>query len=51
VEGVAHAAAIPYSPALERQYVEVVKKTGVPSIDLLFDEQLFRTPDGPVLAR
>jgi hypothetical protein len=51
VEGVAHAAAFPYSPALEREYVSVVRKTGVPSIDVLFEEQIYRTPEGPVLAR
>jgi len=51
VEGVAHAAAYPYSPALEREYVSVVRKTGVPTIDLLFRDDIYRTPEGPVLAR
>jgi hypothetical protein len=51
VEGVAHAAAFPYSPALEREYQSALRKTGVPSIDALFDERIYRTPEGPVLAR
>ena len=51
VEGVAHAAAFPYTEELEREYVTVVSKTGVPTIDVLFDDRIFRTPEGPVLAR
>ena len=51
VEGFAHAAAIPFSPQLEAEYVSTVRTVGVPSLDTLLDPKIFRTPQGPVLAR
>jgi hypothetical protein len=51
VEGFAHAATIPHSPALENDYREALGKTGVPSYETLLDPRVFRTPEGPVLAR
>jgi hypothetical protein len=51
VEGVAHATAFAYSPALDREYASALKKTGVPTIDALFEDRIYRTPEGPLLAR
>ena len=38
-------------PAIEREYESALKKTGVPTVDALFDDRIYRTPEGPVLAR
>jgi hypothetical protein len=51
VEGVAHAEAVPYSPGVDRTYLEILRRRGVPSLAVLEDESIYRTPDGPVLAR
>ncbi len=51
VEGAAHAIAIPHSPRLEREYRSVLERTGLPTYETLLDPRIFRTPEGPVLAR
>ena len=51
VEGLAHAATFPYSPVLEREYLTVVRRVGMPTYEMLFDNAVYRTPDGPMLAR
>jgi hypothetical protein len=51
VEGVAHAAAVPFSPQLEEEYRAALRRVGVPSFDALLDPATFRTPEGPLLAR
>ncbi len=51
VEGVAHAEAVPYSPGVDRSYLEILRRRGVSSLAVLEDDAIYRTPDGPVLAR
>jgi hypothetical protein len=51
VEGLAHAAARPYSPKLEQEYRSLLRRTGVPRFETLLDPQVYATPDGPLLAR
>ncbi len=51
VEGFAHATAVPHSPKLESDYRALLREMGTPSYDMLADERLYRTPEGPLLAR
>jgi hypothetical protein len=51
VEGIAHAAAIPFTPHLEEEYRAALRRIGVPAFDSLLDPATFRTPEGPLLAR
>jgi hypothetical protein len=51
VEGISHAAAVPFSPRLEEEYRAALRRGGVPSFDALLDPATFRTPEGPLLAR
>lgn len=51
VEGIAHAATHPWTGALEEEYRAMLRRIGVPSLDLLLDPLLFAQPEGPLLAR
>lgn len=51
VEGMAHAAARPYSDKLEQEYRSLVRRRGIPDFDQLLDPQIYRTPEGPIMAR
>lgn len=51
VEGIAHAAAIPFSPRLEEEYRAALRRDGVPLFDAFLDPATFRRPEGPLLAR
>jgi hypothetical protein len=51
VEGIAHAEAVPYSPTIDRRYLETLQEHGIPTFDALANPGLFRTPEGPLLAR
>jgi hypothetical protein len=50
VHGTVHATIYPYSRELERRYRTIVRRQ-LPTYEDLFDPQLFRTPQGPILAR
>lgn len=51
VEGFVHAAVHPGTPELDRRFRSVLRRDGVPSYERMLDASLFRTPDGPLLAR
>jgi hypothetical protein len=51
VQGLAHAEAVPFSPTLERDFILLVRRDGLPQFTHLLDPRIYRTPDGPLLAR
>jgi hypothetical protein len=51
VHGVAHARVYPAGPELDARYRAILRRIGPPSYDGVMNPMLFRTPDGPVLAR
>jgi hypothetical protein len=51
VEGLAHGRAIPLSTALDQRYLAVLRRTGVPKLEVLQDPALYQMPEGPLLAR
>jgi hypothetical protein len=50
VEGLAHAESVPHSPWLDLSYVSALKRHGA-SLDVLQEPSIYRTPNGPLLAR
>jgi hypothetical protein len=51
VEGVVHAAAVPGDATLDREFRDMVLRIGIPDYNTLLDGAIFRTPEGPLLAR
>jgi hypothetical protein len=51
VHGIAHARVYPTGPELEERYRSILRRIGPPTYDGVMDPMLFRTPDGPLLAR
>jgi hypothetical protein len=51
VEGFVHAAVHPGSPELEREFRSALARSGVPTYEQMLDPTVFRTPEGPLLAR
>jgi hypothetical protein len=51
VHGVAHARVYPTGVELDGRYRAILRRIGPPSYNAVMDPMLFRTPDGPLLAR
>lgn len=51
VEGFVHAAVHPGTPELDRRFRSILRRDGIPTFAQLLDPALFRTPEGPLLAR
>ncbi len=51
VEGFVHAAVHPGTPELDRRFRAVLRRDGVPTYARMLDPSIFRTPEGPLLAR
>lgn len=51
VEGFVHAAVHPGTKELDRRFRAVLRRDGIPGYERMLDPALFRTPEGPLLAR
>lgn len=51
VEGFVHALVEPGTPELDREFRALIRRAGIPSLETFTDGSVFRSPDGPLLAR